>query len=116
MLDRLKKIRRIATSAIVGGVFGAYSVGSMTKRLIEESEESLEEDLRFLARVHATLQMVDRLVVDMYEESIDMGEIDLPSMRMTKRFRSRVRRLWADDRIADGVGQAILRNLDVEIH
>ena len=116
MLDRFKKARKIATAAILGGVFGAYSVGSMTKRLIEESEEALEDDLRFLARVHATLQMVDRLVIDMYEESISMGEIDLPSMRMTKRFRTRVRRLWADDGVADSVGQAILRNLDVEIH
>lgn len=116
MFERLKKIRQVTTAAAIGAAFGAYSVGSMTKRLMEEDVDSLTEDLRFLARVHATLQMVDRLVIDMYEESINVGEIDLPSIRMTKRFRSRIRRLWADDGIADTVGQGILRNLDVEIH
>lgn len=116
MLDRLKKIRHVVASATVGAAIGAYAVGSMTKRLADGDEDSLSDDLRFLARIHAALQMVDGLVIDMYEESIAYGEIDLPSMKMTKVFRSRMRRLWADDKIADKVGQALLRNLDVEIH
>lgn len=116
MLERLQKARQIASSAMLGAAFGAYAVGSMTKRWLDEEEIPFEENLRFLARVHATLQMVDRLVIDTYEDSVELGEIDLPTTRMTKRFRSRIRRLWFDDSTADTVGRALLRNLDVEIH
>ena len=104
---------------MLGGVFGAFAFGSMTRRILDEQEgeeEALEDTLRFLARIHATLQMVDRLVVDMYEDSIIEGEIEIPSTEATDKIRRRVRRLWSDDAMADHVGQAILRNLDVEFH
>lgn len=91
----------------------------MTRRILNEQEGeeyALEDTLRFLARIHATLQIVDRLVIDMYEGSVQEGEIEVPSIEMTDKLRRRIRRLWSDNAMADNVGQAIIRNLDVELH
>jgi len=115
MFESLKKIRSIGTAAAVGAFAGAYALGNMTSRFLDD-DVPVEDNLRFLARLHASLQMVDMLVIDMYEESISSGEIEAPSKKITKKFSSRFRRLWADDGIADNVGRAIVRNLDVEFH
>jgi hypothetical protein len=115
MLKRLKRLRQIVQTAVIGGVGGAYALTGIVLRL-QDNEAEIEYTLRFMARLHGTLQMLDRLVVDMYEESIRESEIELPSEIMMKRFQKSMRKLWFNDEIADSVGQVLLRRQGNEIH
>jgi len=115
MFKRLRRIREIAETALVGGLGGAYTLTSIMLRL-EDEEQEVEDTLRFMARLHGTLQMLDQLVIDMYEESIRESEIELPSEVMMQRFQKNMRKLWFNNEVADSVGQVLLRRQDNEIH
>lgn len=115
MFERLKRVKQIAGTAIVGGLGGAYALTSIMLRLEDEDRE-VEDTLRFMARLHGTMQMLDQLVIDMYEESIRESEIELPSEVMMQRFQRNMRKLWFNKDVADSVGQVLLRRQDHETH
>lgn len=115
MFERLKRVKQITKTALVGGIGGAYALTSTVLRLEDDFEE-VEDTLRFMARLHGTLQMLDQLVIDMYEETVRESEVELPDNVMMKRFQRNMRKLWFNDAVADGVGQVLLRGQDNEMH
>ena len=115
MFERLKRVKQIAETALVGGLGGAYALTGIVLRL-KDDESEVEDTLRFMARLHGTLQMLDQLVMDMYEESVRESEIELPSEVVMQRFQKSMRTLWFDNEVADTVGQVLLRRQDNEVH